>query len=81
MTVLLDIPFCSYYGRRMNLRYLPAAARYMTQQTAIVEMVRSGRQTQAAAARLFRVHPATVSRLLALQQQAEPTTVHTPGDA
>ena len=30
MTVLLDIPFCSYYGRRMNLRYLPAAARYMT---------------------------------------------------
>jgi hypothetical protein len=31
MTVLLDIPFCSYYGRRMNLRYLPAAARYMTQ--------------------------------------------------
>jgi len=51
------------------------------QQTAMVEMVRSGRQTQAAAARLFRVHPATVSRLLALQQQAEPTTVHTPGDA
>jgi DNA invertase Pin-like site-specific DNA recombinase len=51
------------------------------QRAAIVEMVRSGRQTQAAAARLFRVHPATVSRLVALQQQAEPTAVHTPGDA
>jgi DNA invertase Pin-like site-specific DNA recombinase len=51
------------------------------QQAAIVDMVRSGRQTQAAAARLFRVHPATVSRLLALQQQAEPTVVHTTGDA
>ena len=53
----------------------------LQQQAAIVEMVRSGRQTQAAAARLFRVHPATVSRLLALQQQSEPTAVHTPGDA
>ena len=51
------------------------------QQAAMVEMVRSGRQTQAAAARLCRVHPATVSRLVAMQQQAEPTTVHTPGDA
>ena len=51
------------------------------QQAAIVEMVRSGRQTQAAAARLFRVHPATVSRLLAMQQQAEPTTVHTTREA
>ena len=49
------------------------------QQAAIVEMVRSGRQTQAAAARLFRVHPATVSRLVAMQQQVEPTAVHTPG--
>src|SRR5712691_204498 len=35
------------------------------QQAAIVDMVTSGRQTQAAAARLFHVHPATVSRLLA----------------
>jgi len=51
------------------------------QQAAIVEMVRSGRQTQAAAARLFRVHPATVSRLVAMQQQVEPTAAHTPGDA
>ena len=51
------------------------------QQAAIVEMVRSGRQTQAAAARLFHVHPATVSRLLAMQQQAEPTTVHTTREA
>jgi DNA invertase Pin-like site-specific DNA recombinase len=51
------------------------------QQAAIVDMVRSGQQTQAAAARLFRVHPATVSRLLALQQQAEPTAEPTTGDA
>jgi DNA invertase Pin-like site-specific DNA recombinase len=51
------------------------------QQAAIVDMVRSGRQTQAAAARLFRVHPATVSRLVAMQQQAEPTAVPTTGDA
>src|SRR5882724_7764831 len=35
------------------------------QQAAIVDLVTSGRQTQAAAARLFHVHPATVSRLLA----------------
>ena len=49
------------------------------QQAAIVDMVRAGRQTQAAAARLFRVHPATVSRLVAMQQQAEPTAVHTDG--
>jgi len=51
------------------------------QQAAIVEMVRSGRQAQAAAARLFHVHPATVSRLLAMPQQAEPTTVHTTREA
>lgn len=50
------------------------------QQAAIVDMVRAGRQTQAAAARLFHVHPATVSRLLAMQQQAEPTAVPTTGD-
>jgi hypothetical protein len=30
MTVLSSIPFCPYNGRRVSLRYLPAAARYMT---------------------------------------------------
>ena len=34
------------------------------QHAAIVDMVHPGRQSQADAARLFRVHPATVSRLL-----------------
>jgi len=44
------------------------------QQAAIVEMVHAGRQSQADAARLFRVHPATVSRLLAAhRQQRAPT--------
>src|ERR1043166_6085435 len=44
------------------------------QQAAIVEMVHAGRQSQADAARLFRVHPATVSRLVAAHlQQAAPT--------
>jgi DNA invertase Pin-like site-specific DNA recombinase len=43
------------------------------QQAEIVHMVCSGRQSQADAARLFRVHPATVSRLLAAhRQQAAP---------
>jgi len=44
------------------------------QQAAIVDMVHAGRQSQADAARLFRVHPATVSRLPAAhrQQAAEP---------
>jgi DNA invertase Pin-like site-specific DNA recombinase len=43
------------------------------QQTAIVAMVQSGRKTQAEAARLFNVPPATVSRRLATQrQQARP---------
>ena len=42
------------------------------QQAAVVDMVTSGRQTQAAAARVFHVHPATISRLLAMQP-AEPT--------
>jgi len=51
------------------------------QQTAIVDMVQSGRQTQAAAARLFRVHPATVSRLLTMQQHSASTSVPTTGDA
>ena len=39
------------------------------QQTALVDMVQAGRQSQADAARLFRVHPATVSRLLAAHRQ------------
>jgi DNA invertase Pin-like site-specific DNA recombinase len=44
------------------------------QQAAIVDMVHAGRQSQADAARLFRVHPATVSRLVAAhRQQAVPT--------
>ena len=39
------------------------------QQAAIVDMVHTGRQSQADAARLFRVHPATVSRRLAAHHQ------------
>jgi DNA invertase Pin-like site-specific DNA recombinase len=39
------------------------------QQAEVVAMVTSGRKTQAEAARLFHVHPATVSRLLATQRQ------------
>ena len=43
------------------------------QQAEIVAMVTSGRKTQAEAARVFKVHPATVSRLLASQRhQAHP---------
>jgi DNA-binding LacI/PurR family transcriptional regulator len=34
-----------------------------------VELVRTGQKTQADVARLFRVHPATVSRLLATHRQ------------
>jgi DNA invertase Pin-like site-specific DNA recombinase len=41
------------------------------QQAAIIEMVHMGRQSQADAARLFRVHPATVSRLLMAHRQQE----------
>ena len=44
-------------GRRPKLR--------PQQQTEIVKMVSRGRKTAADAARLFGVHPATVSRLLA----------------
>jgi hypothetical protein len=36
-TVLSSIPFCPYNGRRVSLRYLPAAARYMTQEKGKVE--------------------------------------------
>src|SRR5256885_1907546 len=50
------------------------------QQAAIVDLVTSGRQTQAAAARLFHVHPATVSRLLAMQQQADTTSLNATCD-
>jgi DNA invertase Pin-like site-specific DNA recombinase len=39
------------------------------QQAAIVDMVHAGRQSQADAARLFHVHPATVSRLVAAHRQ------------
>ncbi len=39
------------------------------QQAAIVDMVHAGRQSQADAARVFRVHPATGSRLLAAHRQ------------
>ena len=43
------------------------------QQSAIVDMVHAGRQSQADAARLFRVHPAPVSRRIAVhRQQAAP---------
>jgi DNA invertase Pin-like site-specific DNA recombinase len=53
-------------GRRPKLGPPPQAA--------IVDMVHAGRQSQADAARLFRVPPATVSRLLAAhrQQVAQP---------
>lgn len=52
------------------------------QQAAIVAMVTAGRTTQAEAARLFQVHPATVSRLLATQRQhvhASLSSLETPG--
>jgi len=39
------------------------------QRQAIVAMVSSGQKTAADAARLFKIHPATVSRLLAAQSQ------------
>ena len=44
------------------------------QQAAIVDMVHTGQQSQADAARLFRVHPATVSRLLPPIITREPRT-------
>jgi DNA invertase Pin-like site-specific DNA recombinase len=50
------------------------------QQAAIVEMVHAGRQSQADAARLFRGHPATVSRLLAVYRQQAALT-RLPTDA
>jgi DNA invertase Pin-like site-specific DNA recombinase len=50
-------------GRRPKL--------HASQQTEIVAMVTSGRKTQADAARLFNVHPATVSRLLATHRRRD----------
>jgi DNA invertase Pin-like site-specific DNA recombinase len=41
------------------------------QQAAFVEMMHMGRQSQADVARLFRVHPATISRLLVAHRQQE----------
>jgi DNA invertase Pin-like site-specific DNA recombinase len=43
--------------------------RQLDQQQALVELVCTGQKTQAEVARLFRVHPATVSRLLATHRQ------------
>jgi DNA invertase Pin-like site-specific DNA recombinase len=59
-------------GRRPKL--------HASQQTEIVAMVTSGRKTQADAARLFNVHPATVSRLLATHRQQEALPWNTSGD-
>jgi DNA invertase Pin-like site-specific DNA recombinase len=42
------------------------------QQQALVELVTTGQKTQADVARLFRIHPATVSRLLAAQRVPPP---------
>jgi DNA invertase Pin-like site-specific DNA recombinase len=50
------------------------------QQAAILDMVHAGRQSQADAARLFRVHPATVSRLVATHRQQAALT-RPPEDA
>ena len=50
------------------------------QQAVIVDMVQAGRQSQADEARLFRVHPATVSRLVAAHRQQQAPT-RSPADA
>jgi DNA invertase Pin-like site-specific DNA recombinase len=42
------------------------------QQKEVIDLVQSGRKTAADAARLFRVHPSTVARLLARAGQGEP---------
>jgi DNA invertase Pin-like site-specific DNA recombinase len=42
------------------------------QQKEVIDLVKSGRKTGADAARLFRVHPSTVVRLLAKDRQSEP---------
>jgi DNA invertase Pin-like site-specific DNA recombinase len=51
------------------------------QQADMVAMVTAGRKTQAEAARLFQVHPATVSRLLGTHRQQTHPPGPTPGDA
>lgn len=48
-------------GRRHKLN--------LNQQQEIVKLIRSGKKTAADAARLFRVHPATISRLLRRESQ------------
>jgi len=50
------------------------------QQATIIDLVTAGRQTQAHAARLFHVHPATVSRLLAGHRHHAAAPVHASGD-
>ena len=50
-----------YGGRRPKLQ--------PDQQVTLVALVTTGQKTQADVARLFRVHPATVSRLLATHRQ------------
>jgi DNA invertase Pin-like site-specific DNA recombinase len=59
-------------GRRPKL--------HAPQQAEIVAMVTSGRKTQADAARLFNIHPATVSRLLATQRQRDDLPLHSSCD-
>ena len=54
-------------GRRSKLT--------VQQQDEIVVMVTSGQKTSADAARLFRVHPSTIARLLARRLQGEATRV------
>lgn len=49
----------------------PAGQNFSKQQKEIVSLVTSGQKTGADAARLFRVHPSTVARLLARHQMTE----------
>ena len=58
-------------GRRPKL--------HASQQTEIVAMVTSGRKTQADAAQLFTVHPATGSRLLATHRQHDARPLNASG--
>ena len=57
-------------GRRSKLE--------IRQQQEIVTMVMTGQKTAAEAARLFKVHPATVSRLLALQSVSAKKLIASP---
>ena len=57
-------------GRRSKLE--------IRQQQEIVTMVMTGQKTAAEAARLFKVHPATVSRLLALQSGSAKKLIASP---